>query len=75
MWSPSARAITSVQQVAWKELLASSPGIREAYRISTIRQQLDIESVKILDEIVRDIDEVYGLYGIHETQSTYPYKK
>ena len=40
-----------------KEILASSPGIREAYRISTIRQQLDIESVKILDEIVRKIDE------------------
>jgi hypothetical protein len=39
-----------------KEILASSPGIREAYRISTIRQQLDIESVKILDEIVREID-------------------
>ena len=42
-----------------KEILASSPGIREAYRISTIRQQLDIESVKILDEIVRKIDEEY----------------
>ena len=31
-----------------KEILASSPGIREAYRVSTIRQQLDKESVKIL---------------------------
>ena len=40
-----------------KEILASSPGIREAYRVSTIRQQLDKESVKILDEIVREIDE------------------
>ena len=58
-----------------KELLASSPGIREAYRISTVRQQLDIETVKILDEIVREIDEEYGLDGIYETQSTYPYKK
>jgi hypothetical protein len=58
-----------------KEILASSPGIREAYRISTIRQQLDIESVKILDEIVREIDEEYGLDGMYETESTYPYKK
>ena len=58
-----------------KELLASSPGIREAYRVSTIRQQLDKESVKILDEIVREIDEELGLYGLQETESTYPYKK
>ena len=58
-----------------KEILASSPGIREAYRVSTIRQQLDKESVKILDEIVREIDEELGLYGLQETESTYPYKK
>tara|TARA_Y100001970_G_scaffold233588_1_gene291271 strand:- start:549 stop:1076 length:528 start_codon:yes stop_codon:yes gene_type:complete len=58
-----------------KEILASSPGIREAYRVSTIRQQLDKESVKILDEIVREIDEELGIYGLQETESTYPYKK
>ena len=58
-----------------KEILASSPGIREAYRVSTIRQQLDKESVKILDEIVRETDEELGLYGLQETESTYPYKK
>ena len=58
-----------------KEILASSPGIREAYRISTIRQQLDVESVKILDEIVREIDKELGLYGLEETESTYPYEK
>ena len=57
-----------------KEILASSPGIREAYRVSTIRQQLDKESVKILDEIVRETDEELGLYGLQETESTYPYK-
>ena len=58
-----------------KEYLGSSPGIRKAYRDSTIRQQLDKESVDILDEIVKSIDEEVGLDGILETKSTYPYKK
>ena len=58
-----------------RELLGSSPGGRKAYRDSTIRQQMDKESVKILDEIVREIDEEVGLDGILETKSTYPYKK
>jgi len=58
-----------------REILGSSPGIREAYRVSTIRQQLDTDSVKILDEIVRETDEELGLYGLQETESTYPYKK
>ena len=58
-----------------KEYFASSPGAREAYRTSTIRQQLDVESVKVLDEIVREIDEEVGLDGVLETKSTYPYKK
>ena len=30
--------------------------------------------VKILDEIVRETDEELGLYGLQETESTYPYK-
>ena len=58
-----------------KEYFASSPGAREAYRTSTIRQQLDKESVKILDEIIREVDEEVGLDGILEINSTYPYKK
>ena len=58
-----------------KELLRSSPGMREAYRDSTIRQQMDKESVLILDEIVREIDEEIGLDGYMQMESTYPYKK
>ncbi len=58
-----------------KEYLGSSPGVRHAYRNSTIRQQLDLDSVNIIDEIVREIDEEVGLDGILETESSYPYKK
>ena len=58
-----------------RELLGSSPGARKAYRDSTIRQQMDKESLKILDEIVREIDEEVGLDGILETKSNYHYKK
>ena len=58
-----------------KEYLGSSPGVRHAYRNSTIRQQLDLDSVTIIDEIVREIDEEVGLDGILETESSYPYKK
>ncbi|MBL07209.1 MAG: hypothetical protein CL773_05100 [Chloroflexi bacterium] len=58
-----------------KELLGSSPGTRQAYRNSTIRQQLDNEAVLILDEIVKEIDEEVGLDGKLVIESTYPYKK
>ena len=58
-----------------KVYLGSSPGVRHAYRNSTIRQQLDLASVNIIDEIVREIDEEVGLDGILETESSYPYKK
>jgi len=58
-----------------KEMLRSSPGMRQAYRDSTIRQQMDKQSVLILDEIVREIDEEIGLDGYVQMESTYPYKK
>ena len=49
--------------------------MRQAYRGSTIRQQMDKQSVLILDEIVREIDEEIGLDGYVQMESTYPYKK
>ena len=57
-----------------KEFIARSPGIRSIYREGRLRATFRSDHQKVLDEIVKSIDDEVGKDGVLNIPSEYPYK-